>query len=118
MTISPVRPAGQVPSGVVADAELDPRGHPAGGAELVGPEAVAGDHGSGFGQPIALEHGDAQGVEELLKLDVEQGAAADEKLEPAAEILPDLAEQELVVEGEERLFQPVQAPAPVHPSAL
>ena len=54
-----------------------------------------------------------EGVEEPLELDVEQRPAADEEFEPAAEVLPDLAEEDLVVEANERLLQRLGAPAPV-----
>ncbi len=79
----------------------------------MGLEAVGGDDGGGLGQSVALEHGDAEGVEEALELDVEQGPAADEELEAAAEVLPDLGEQELVVKGQERFLQLFQAEAAV-----
>ena len=96
---------------VIADPEFEAGSDPSRGAELVGLQAVGRDDRRGLGQPVALEHGNAQGVEEPLELDVEQGPAADEELETAAEILPDLAEDELVVEGIEGLLQSLQAAA-------
>ncbi len=79
----------------------------------MGCHGIGGDDRRGLGQAIPLEHGNADGVEEALQLDVEQGTAAHEEFQPAAEVLPDLAEQELVIDQIEGLFQGLQAPAPV-----
>ena len=73
-----------------------------------GPEAgvalgVRADDRSGLGEAVALEHGHAHGAEESLEFDVQQGAAAHEKLHPAAETLTYLLEQDLVEQGHERL---------------
>ena len=75
----------------------------------MGLEAVGRDDRRRLGQAVALEHGNAQGIEEALEVDVEQGPAADEEPETAAEVRPDLAEEELVVEGDQRPFQLLQA---------
>ena len=113
MTISPVSPAGSsrpAPSRMVSSIPAATRPEE---PSLWTARELADMTGRRLGQPVALEHGDADGVEEPLELDVEQRASADEELEPAAEMRADLAEEEPVVEEDEGLLERPQPLAPV-----
>ncbi len=68
-------------------------------AVLVPPGRVGRDDRSRLRKAVALEHGDADGIEKALELAVEQGAAADEETQLAAERLPHLREEDAVEES-------------------
>ncbi len=67
---------------------------------------VGADDRGGLGKTVSLEHGHSHSAEEFLELDVQEGAAADEELHPAAEAFTDLLEENLVEEVYERLSPP------------
>ena len=71
-------------------------------AQLMGLGAVGGDDGRSLGEAVPLVHGDSQGEEEALHLDIEVGSTPDEVFHLTSEVLPDLGEEDPVVQRVER----------------
>ena len=74
---------------------------------------IGGNDRSGLRKAVALEHRNADGAVITLELNVKQGAATDEELHAAAEILAYCLENQLVKEGDERLLPDLENAAAV-----
>ena len=78
---------------------------------------VDADHGTGLGEAVTLVHGDANGIEESLQLNVQQCPAADEEFHISAKGLSHFAEDNHIEKG---IYGPEQCsesspPVPANP---
>src|SRR5665647_564205 len=97
-----VRPLGQ-DLAVRGDLDLDAGDRRPNGPELHLVEGVAGQDGRRLRHAVALEDGQADGVEELGHVGRQRSAAGDKEMGPAARLLDDLAVDEL---GRDLFLQP------------